>query len=181
MNRTLYRTFTALALLGVVLTQSARAEQAGATLIDPQAVFFLGSSSTTILPFNTTSAGKVTFDINDFEWPVALQSLSFSAASGTNVLVSAQANSQKSFSISFDVGGPGAFFAQISALAGASAFPGLPRIGAYSLDATFMPQVTGVPLPPAVWLFATGLLGVLGADKVLRRRGLSLPLAPTPV
>lgn len=172
------------ALLGAALMQPAHADQVGSTLVPQESIFFEGVEST-VLSLNTTSAGTVTVSVNDFEWPVALESLSFAAASESQVLkTQTQPNPTTDFTFSFNVGSAGAFFAQISAVAGASQF-GLPfpSIGAYSLDVTFSPQISGVPLPPAVWLLATGLLGIAGASWVLRRRGLpvSLPLGPTSV
>ena len=196
MNGTLHRTFremkwtsgryavAALVLLGGALTQPAHADQVAATtLVSPESIFFVDTEST-VLSLNAASAGTVTVNVTDFEWPVALQSLSFSAASESQVLASGtQSNPAKDFTVSFKVGSPGAFFAQISAIAGA--FPGLaafPSIGAYSLDVTFTPQITGVPLPPAVWLFLAGLLGIAGVGRVLRSRGFPVPrpLSPTP-
>jgi hypothetical protein len=176
---------SALALLGAALMQPAHADQVTTTLVPPESIFFVGSEESTVLSLNTTGAGTVTVNVNDFEWPVALQSLSFSFANDSQVLqAQTQANPQKDFTISYNVGGAGAFFAQISAIAGASQFAAFPAIGAYSLDVTFTPQqVTAAPLPPAVWLLVTGLLGLAGVAVARRGRGFPVPgsVSPTPV
>lgn len=199
MNGILHRTFAgsrsasgrnavaALALLGAVLVQPAHADQvAPTTLVAPESVFFEGAGASTVLTLNTTGAGTVSVNVNDYEFPVALSSLSFSAASQTQVLkTETQANPATDFTFTFNVGSAGAFYAQISALAGASQFAfAFPSIGGYSLDVTFSPaQVSAVPLPPAVWLLVAGFLGIAAFSWVRRQRGLSipLPLGPTPV
>lgn len=197
MNGILHKTFVgmkpassryavaALTLLGGALMQPAHADQVTTTLSAPQSVFFEGAESTTVLSLDTTGAGTISVNVSDLEWPVALQSLSFSGASQTQVLsTNTQTNPAHDLTFSFNVGSAGAFFAQVSAVAGASQFGSLfPSIGAYSLDVTFTQQVSAVPLPPAVWLLATGLLGIAAISWVRRRRGLPVPLllGPTPV
>lgn len=175
---------SALVLLGAAFMQPAHADQVTTTLVQPQSIFFETREST-ILNLDTTGAGTVTVNVVDYQWPVALQSLSFSAASQTQVLFdqtqsNPASNPQKDFTMSFNVGSAGAFFAQISAIAGAAQLAAFPSIGAFTLDVTFTQQVSAVPLPPAVWLLATGLLGIAGLG-VLRRRGLlvSRPVALT--
>jgi hypothetical protein len=179
---------SALVLLGASCAQPALADQvASTTVVGAESVFFMGNGGAA-LSFNTASAGTVTVSVTDFQWPVALDSLSFSASSQTQVLFSETQknpteNPQKDFSISFNVGSAGAFFAQIAAIAGAAQIAGFPSIGAFSVEATFTPQITGVPLPPAVWLLLTGLLGVAGAARVFGWRELPIaqPLGATSV
>jgi hypothetical protein len=76
-------------------------------------------------------------------------------------------------SYEFSVTGAGAYYAHITGVAG-TAGNGLPNFGLFGMQATFTPAVTGVPLPPSVWLLGAGLLGLMGLGKLVRKSPVSL-------
>lgn len=109
-------------------------------------------------------AGSIDVSLTDIGWPTVLQSLSFTVSSDPTTLLAPRSSLVPDV---FDVTGPEALYAHISAVAGSLGIPGLPNLGAFSLEITYSPAT--VPLPAAGWLLFSGLL-MMVALRVLARR-----------
>lgn len=109
------------------------------------------------MEIETTTAGRVTVQLNDLAWPERLASLSFAAVSGSSNLLGAMDGAG---TMSFDIAGPMAFFARVYA-----APQGDLGVGLYSMRVDFAP----VPLPPALWLLGSAIAGVFGLSRKRRR------------
>jgi hypothetical protein len=154
-----------LALSTFAFTQVARADQ----MLAAQTVFFNGSESETV-SLNAPSAGTINVTLVDLAWPDALSSLSFFASTDSTTLGTTQPDP---LSYQFSVTGAGAYYAHITGVAGIAG-SGLPNFGLFGMQAMFTPNITGVPLPPSAWLLGTGLLGLMGLGKLVRKSALSL-------
>ncbi len=120
--------------------------------------------------FTTSGAGKVTVSLQGLDWkPTALAALSFSATSASNVLASANGTGLTSENLTFDVSGPGTYFAHIMATAA-----GPLDLGLYSLLMTFAPT-SPVPLPASDWMLLTGMFVLAGLARMVRRFDLPEP------
>jgi hypothetical protein len=117
-------------------------------------------SQSAVFSFQAPAAGTVVAQVTNVDWPQALSSLSFVAGSATKILSSwSESGSQQSATLTFDVSGPGMYFADIKATAG-----GPLDLGVYSMCIKF---TSAVPLPSTAWLLAAGLVALL----VWRRAG----------
>lgn len=133
--------------------------QLGANTPYAQSTFFTASDSGT-LSFDTTGAGTVTVALEDLDWPVKLDSLSFSTSSESKLYQSGTTSSGGTIDGSFSLTGAGAFYTHLSAQAGSLGIAGLPDFGAFAMQVTFTPAVAPTPLPASFWFLATGLLGL---------------------
>jgi hypothetical protein len=138
-------------------------------MLASQSIFFKGTESETV-SLNAPSAGTISVTLVDLAWPDALSSLTFSASTETTALTTTQTNP---LNYQFSVTGAGAYYAHITGVAG-TAGGGLPNFGLFGMQANFTPTISGVPLPPSVWLLGTGLLGLMGLGKLVRKSSLSL-------
>ena len=146
--------WVALALCGLAV-QQARAE----TVLVSTTSLVVGSQSSAY-SFQTPGAGTVVAQVTNVDWPQALSSLSFVAGSADQVMSSwSEPSSQSSATLSFNVPGPGMYFADILATAGGSL-----DLGVYSLSIGFQPAAP-VPLPAPAWLLAAGLATLLALSR----------------
>ena len=116
-----------------------------------------------VLPFVVpvgTPGGTVSVSLQDLGWPSLMSSLSFAASTSTSLL----AQLAQPGMTTFDIAGPGTYFATVYGVADPAFGSGL-----YSLNLSYAP----VPLPAAAWLLMSGL-GLFG----LRRRQESVINAP---
>jgi hypothetical protein len=133
----------------------------------------ISGTVSTVDSFNAPAAGTVTIELSNLPWPTALSSLSFFASSPSQVLASGTVpngpNGVGGMMLeSFQVTGPGTYFAHVT---GTAAPSGSVDLGLYSMQVSFAPAV---PLPAAAWLLAGGLLVLAGLG---RRFGLLQPAA----
>jgi hypothetical protein len=125
-------------------------------------------SQSAVFSFEAPGPGVVVAQVVNVDWPQALSSLSFSAGSASKVMSSwSDAGTQGSATLSFDVSGPGMYFADIEATAG-----GPLDLGVYSMCIKF---TSAVPLPASAWLLAAGLVALLAGWRFLR------PTRPPPI
>ncbi len=110
----------------------------------------------TVDAFTAPSAGKVTVNLQNLNWPTALNALSFSMTSASQVL------SPESDPTAFDVGA-GTYFAHIMATAGGDL-----NLGLWSLMVTFNPTASPVPLPASDWMLLTGMFVLAGLARAVR-------------
>jgi hypothetical protein len=130
-------------------------------------------SETGVFSFDTPGAGTVSVQLTNLDWPQALSSLSFVATTASHVLSSwSDPGSAGSHTLSFQVTGSGAFFADVTAVAG-----GPLDLGVYSFSLEFTPAIGPVPLPASGWLLLGGMLALIG----LRRLTLESPGGTSPL
>lgn len=111
--------------------------------------------------FSATGAGTFTVKLENLPWPERLAQLNCSVFSNDGLIQQLSESGE----FSFDVTGPGTYFAKITALA-----QGALKIGLFSFKVSFDPAASPVPVPAAVWLLASGL-GLLGfRQRALRAK-----------
>jgi hypothetical protein len=158
-----------LVLCGLAV-QLARAD----TVLVSSTSLVIGNQSS-VYSFQAPGAGTVVAQVTNVDWPQLLSSLSFTAGSANQVMSSwSDPGSQPSATLSFDVSGPGMYFADILATAG-----GPLDLGVYSLSIKFLPAAP-VPLPAPAWLLLAGLAALLAWWRAASRRpaiaaGLGVP------
>lgn len=131
------------------------------TILLAQTTLVSGSVST-VDSFTAPSAGTVTVTLQSLNWPTALNALSFSATSATQVLASWNGTGLASDVATFDVGA-GTYFTHVMANAG-----GTFNLGLYSMMLTFAPNTSPVPLPASGWMLLTGLFALAGLARIAR-------------
>jgi hypothetical protein len=114
-----------------------------------------------VYSFTTPSAGTITATLENLNWQKPLNSLSFMASSGTNVVStwSASGSMVETFQI-----GAGNYFAHILAT---TADPW--DVGLYSLNLSF--ATNAVPLPASSLLLLTGIFGLFLVSRNRRSLG----------
>jgi hypothetical protein len=131
------------------------------SLLLAQSTLVTGTEST-VDSFTTTEAGKVTVHLQSLDWPAPLSALSFSATSADNVLAYWNSGgSVDSGDMTFNVSGPGTYFAHI--MATSTPTNGIDA-GLYSVLMTFQP----VPLPASGWMLLTGMFVLAGIVRAAR-------------
>ena len=100
--------------------------------------------------FEISEAGSYKAILTDFKFPVPMVATGMSVTTATNLLGSMLAPG----SFNFDAT-PGKYFVSFFGFADPSA----PQLGQYGID------ISQVPIPPAVWLFGSGLLGFIGIAR----------------
>jgi hypothetical protein len=100
--------------------------------------------------FEISEAGSYKAILTDFKFPVPMVATGMSVTTATNLLGSLLAPG----SFNFDAT-PGKYFVSFFGFADPSA----PQLGQYGID------ISQVPIPPAVWLFGSGLLGFIGIAR----------------
>jgi len=109
-------------------------------------------SGTAVYSFDAPSAGTLNVQLTDVGWPTRLSSLTATIYSPTDSLGSLSAAGDLTLLVS----GPSDLSAFISAHA-----QGALNLGLYSVDITFSPNASPVPLP-STGLLLTGGIGILG-------------------
>jgi hypothetical protein len=100
--------------------------------------------------FEVTDAGSYLATLTDFEFPVPMVATGMSVTTATDLLGSLLAPG----SFTFDVM-PGSYFVSFFGFADTSA----PQLGQYGIE------ISQVPVPAAIWLFGSGLLGLVGIAR----------------
>jgi len=142
------RCATLFAVLGIA---SVGADPAAASTVLSTTTEVFGSA-TAVYSFDTPSAGTLNVQLTDVGWPTRLASLSSTIYSSTASLGSLSAAGDLTLLLS----GPSDLSAFVSAQA-----QGALNLGLYSLDITFSPSTSPVPLPSAGLLLTCGV-GILG-------------------
>ena len=153
------RTIRGLAML-LLYAVAATVAQASTVLVS-DTTLVTGSQSATF-SFQAPGPGTVSVQLTDLDWPQALSSLSFMAATPGQVLASGSPSSTMQ-SFAFQVAAGGAYFADVMAAAGGSL-----DLGAYSFYLSFTPAGTPVPLPSSGVLLLCGVAGLIGLLRLRR-------------
>lgn len=147
-----------LAMIGLAAAPHARADN----ILLAQTTLVNGTQST-VDSFTTSGAGVVTVSLQSLGWPAPLSALSFSATSADKTLAYWNGGGSIGSTVTtFDVGGPGTYFAHIMGTAGSSSL----NLGLYSLMMTFAPSA--VPLPAAGWMLLVGIFVLGGLARAIR-------------
>lgn len=152
-------------LLGVL-----RLSDAAADMLMVSDTSLVSGSQSSVYSISAPGPGTVTVELSNLAWPDPLSSLSFTATTATKVI--SQWSDPGVLSESFDVTG-GSYFAHISATA-----QGPLDLGLYSLSLKFIPAGAPVPLPPAGWLLAAGILALM-LTGLFRSADRECPVSPT--
>lgn len=100
--------------------------------------------------FNISEAGSYKATLTDFEFPMPMVATGMSVTTATDLLGSLLAPG----SFNFDAM-PGKYFVSFFGFADTAA----PQLGQYGIE------ITQVSVPAAVWLFGSGLLGMIGIAR----------------
>jgi hypothetical protein len=142
--------FRGIALLGAIcLAVAAPATVTAETLLSVSTM--VAGTNAEVYSFDAPSAGTLNVQLTDLGWPSRLASLNSTIYSSSTALGSLSAAGDLSIQLS----GPIDLSAFVSAQA-----QGALDLGLYSLDVTFSPSASPVPLPPA-GLLLTGGMGLL--------------------
>jgi len=150
--------------------QSTSAHAGSQVLADTTLV---SGSSSNVFSFQASGPGVATVQLTNVAWPQNLSSLSFLAASPSEVLSSwsdPPVTGTTTQTLSFLVPSGGTYFADVTATAG-----GALDLGVYSLSISFTPNA--VPLPSTGRLLLSALLLGAGLLFVQRRRQASTATA----
>ncbi|MEP7244010.1 MAG: hypothetical protein ABI885_10005 [Gammaproteobacteria bacterium] len=145
------KAFSRFKILAALLVAAIQAPAAHADMVLGGSTDLISGSQSYTMAFVAPTSGTVTFQLSILNWPEPLEGLSVSATTASDLLrsLSLDDTTKSSDFMTFDVGGPGAFFAHVSGKA-----RGDLQLGLYSLRVTFTPSA--VPLPASAWLLATG-------------------------
>lgn len=144
----------------VLLLYAVAATVAQASVLVADTTLVTGSQSATF-SFQAPGPGTVSVQLTNLDWPQALSSLSFMAATPSSVLTSGSLSSSTQ-SFAFQVAAGGNYFTDVSAVAG-----GPLDLGAYSFYLTFTPAAP-VPLPSSGVLLLGGVAGLLALLRLRR-------------
>ena len=124
----------------------------------------VSASQSTVYQFQAPGPGTVSVQIVNLDWPQPLSSLSFMAATSSQILTSwSDPASQGSANLTFQVTSSGTYFADVIATAG-----GPLDLGLYSLCIKFTPPTPAVPLPASWGMLAAGLVALLAMQCLSR-------------
>jgi hypothetical protein len=126
-----------------------------------QVEFFRGSYAT-ITPFSILAAGKYEFSLTDLGFPNVLKDLGAAVTTSGNKLGQLLGTG----SMIFDAQ-PGKYYLSLFANTFEARDLGLFGLNLHALSGTGVPTPSAVPVPGALWLFGSGLLGLAG---MLRRK-----------
>jgi len=100
--------------------------------------------------FEISEAGSYKATLTDFEFPMPMVATGMSVTTATDLLGSLLASG----SFNFDAA-PGKYFVSFFGFSDTSA----PQLGQFGIE------ISQVPVPAAVWLFASGLLGLITISR----------------
>jgi hypothetical protein len=100
--------------------------------------------------FTVIDAGTYMATLTDFEFPVPMIATGMSVTTATDSLGSLLAPGSFNFEAT-----PGNYFVSFFGFADVSA----PELGQYGIE------ISQVPVPAAVWLFGSGLIGLIGISR----------------
>jgi hypothetical protein len=152
-------------LILLVAPVTGRAQTVQADAADSRPVTLLDCSNlitgrhTTLESFLVPLAGTVTITLRDLVWPDPFATLSLALTDSHATLAQLAAPG----AVSFDVSGPGKYFAFVFGQA-----QGALNMGLYSIHVSLAPSVAPVPLPAAAWLMLSGFAGLLSLRRRLR-------------
>jgi hypothetical protein len=117
----------------------------------------ISGTQSAIYALNAPTAGSLSINLQNLEWPARLSSLSFALATSSGVLQTLSSEGSTSVNIS----SAGTYYALVTGTA-----QGHWNIGMYSLSVSFLgsagPEPSPVPLPGALGLLLSALAGVAG-------------------
>jgi hypothetical protein len=141
--------FSHIALTLLIVAGLSAAPRAHAdTLLVSQTSMISGSFSG-VYTFSTTQAGTLSLKLENIAWPERLAALSCNLYDSQNLLGSLATTGE----LQIQVAGAGTYFSHLFAQAA-----GALDLGLFSLNVSFHPSVSAVPLPASVWM----LLSVIG-------------------
>jgi hypothetical protein len=148
-----FLTRTTLALLLIAGLSAAPRAQADPILVSQTSM--ISGTFSGVYTFSTTQAGTLNLRLENIAWPERLAALSCNLYDGQTLLGSLATTGE----LQIEVAGAGTYFSHLFAQAA-----GALDLGLFSLNVTFHPSVSAVPLPATIWL----LLSVLGLFGALR-------------
>jgi len=121
---------------------------------------FVNGMETSIQSFSELDTGLYSLTLTDFEFPEALSFLGANFSNSTEVvgslLLGGQSNSE---SLIFEIDQPDTYYLSVVGIAGRAY-----NLGMYGVE------LAAVPLPPAAYLFFSGLVGVVLVGRRERAR-----------
>jgi len=164
-NHGLLRMRRIFSVLFVVIASSASAAvfsaelPIGSTIIYEE-LSFVDGTETSIQSFSDLDEGLYKLRLTDFEFPEAFGFLGATFSSSTDVVGSLLLGEHNSSaSLVFEIDQPDTYYLAVAGIAG-SAY----NLGMYGVE------LAAVPLPPAAYLFFSGLMGVVLVGRRARER-----------
>lgn len=152
-------------LVATAFGAAAQAEPIDLSAPVPKQTVLVWPASFLAHEFTSQVAGTVTLSVERVVWADLLSQLSTTVSLESRPDLQLSGNAQ----VMFDISAGERFTTSVYALAAG------PRgYGAYSLDISFLPSLTQVPIPPAGWLLLSAL-GVLAFMARRRRAGRPKP------
>lgn len=153
-----------------VLLEVVGADIAAASTVLVSDTSLVNVSQSSVYAFEAPGPGTITTQLMNIDWPTNLSSLTLTTTTANDVLQQLAATGTQAGS--FKVQGGISYFAHVDAIAG-----GPLHLGLYSLQMTFTPASSPVPLPSGVWMFLAAIL--LVAILLMRRPdGRDSPYSP---
>jgi len=119
-------------------------------------VVFVQGADTSVTTLAGMDSGSYTLSLTDFEFPEALDYLGVSITTATDLVGQLLlGNDEVSNTMSFLIDSPDTYYLSVFGMAG-SAY----NVGMYGIELSKV-GVSAVPLPPAAFLFFTGLIGLI--------------------
>jgi hypothetical protein len=147
--------FSGIALALLIVTGFSAAPRAHADPVLVSQSSMISGSFSGVYTFSTTQAGTLSLRLENIAWPERLAALSCNLYDGQTLLGSLATTGE----LQIQVAGAGTYFSHLFAQAA-----GVLDLGLFSLNVTFHPSVSAVPLPAAVWM----LLSVIGFFGIRR-------------
>jgi hypothetical protein len=150
------RVAAALLAICMILAPRAHADPVRSSPLLQSSVLVSGNYSN-LYSLNVNGPGVLTVTLENISWPSRLAQLDCAVYSNSGLLQSLNDTTVWKF----ETTGPGQFYASILAQAGGSL-----HLGLFSINVSFEPSGTVVPLPAGVWLLGS-VLGLYGLRRAL--------------